>query len=103
MPSGNWIDQSSGCQLVEWNDYAVRWVNEIPLLKTSGEEKYRFKSLVDVPDCFNEMFWFRICENCGKEFEAGPKCQRKICYECYCAKLIKKNSEKLKKLANTNQ
>ena len=24
-----------------------------------------------------------VCEKCGKEFEAGPKCQRSLCEECY--------------------
>ena len=55
----------------------------IPLLKTSGDEKYRFKSLVDVPDCFNEMFGFRVCEICGKEFEINSKTKRNICKECW--------------------
>ena len=64
---------------------------------TSGEEKYRFKSLVDVPDCFNEMFGFRICENCGKEFEAGPKCQRSLCEECYKKDLKNRNKIAAKK------
>lgn len=75
----------------------------LPHLEEDGKEVFRFKSLVDVPQCFEKMFGFRVCENCGKEFEAGPKCQRQICYECYCAKLTKKNSEKLKKLVNTHQ
>ena len=70
----------------------------IPLLKTNGEERYRFKSIVDVPDCFNEMFGFRVCENCGKEFEAGPKCQRNLCKECYKTKRRKNKTDTMKKL-----
>ena len=70
----------------------------IPLLKTNGEERYRFKSIVDVPDCFNEMFGFRVCENCGKEFEAGPKCQRNLCKECYKIKRRKNKTDTMKKL-----
>ena len=59
---------------------------------------YRFKSLVDVPDCFNEMFGFRICENYKKEFEINSKTKRNICNECYCAYLTKKDRERHRNL-----
>lgn len=64
----------------------------LPRLEVDGKEVFRFKSLVDVPDCFNEMFGFRICENCGKEFEINSKTKRNICKECW----VKEEREKAK-------
>lgn len=90
-----------------WNykngTYEDQEYKTIPFLAEEGKEVFRFKSLVDVPQCFEKMFGFKVCENCGKEFEAGSKCQRNLCKECYKAKRRKNKTETMKKLRRGHQ
>lgn len=67
-------------------------------IESCGKLIYQFKSLVDVPSCFNELFGFERCEVCGKNFEINSKTKRHICKDCWMKKEREKARIRMKNL-----
>ena len=86
----------------QWNykngKYESQEYKTLPIIEDDGKEVFRFKSLVDVPQCFEEIFGFKICENCGKEFKINSKTKRDICKECWTAKEREKAKIRMSRL-----
>ena len=64
----------------EYEDF-VRY--SCPKIKENGIEAKKVRCVLDVPDSMFGFIKTRICVECGREFDAGNKCQRDRCCQCY--------------------